>query len=84
MASSPLTGLPLGPVIEPSSNHAVITAKSQDLLKRGQFNAVPIIAGHTSLEGHSNDGLSRKYSFLYSFHIPFIRLFHLTSKFRQS
>lgn len=58
MISSPLTGLPLGPVIEPSSNNAVITAKSQDLLKKGQFNAVPIIAGHTSVEAHSNDGLS--------------------------
>lgn len=61
MITNPLEGLPLGPVIEPAHAEAVITGKSHDLLKNGQFNRVPIMIGHTSLEAHSNDGLSCKY-----------------------
>lgn len=56
-----MAGLPLGPVIEHKHANAVITGKSYDLLKSGHFNNVPIFMGHTSLEAHSNNGLTRKY-----------------------
>lgn len=60
--NNPTGGLPLGPVVEPESSGAIITGKSYDLLKNGDFNKVPILIGHTSLEAHSNEGLSSKYN----------------------
>lgn len=56
----PLGGMPIGPVIEPENDGAVITGKSYDLLNSGRFNAVPIMIGHTSLEGATSEGLSSK------------------------
>ncbi|CAH0559102.1 unnamed protein product [Brassicogethes aeneus] len=45
-----LGGLPIGPVIEPSLEGAFLTGKSQDMLSKGEFNRVPTIIGHNSLE----------------------------------
>lgn len=62
-----MNGLPLGPVTEPMGLGAVITEKSHDLLKKGQFNNVPIMIGHTSLEAQSSNLLSRKYLCIFCF-----------------
>lgn len=61
LLKDPFGGLPLGPVAETESLDAVITGKSHDLLKSGQFNQVPIIMGHTSLEARTGNALSSKY-----------------------
>lgn len=58
--------MPLGPVIEPESSDAVITGKSYDLQKNGDFNKVPILMGHTSLEAHTDEGLSSKFHWILS------------------
>ncbi|KAL1498381.1 hypothetical protein ABEB36_009188 [Hypothenemus hampei] len=51
------TGLPLGPVIEPEHDEAIITGKSHDLLQNGNFNKVPVIVGLNSNEAKSFLGL---------------------------
>nr|WCJ12952.1 carboxylesterase [Dendroctonus armandi] len=50
-------GLPMGPVVEPDHEEAVITEKSHELLRTGQFNKVPVIVRINSNEAKSFLGL---------------------------
>lgn len=47
-------------MIEPKHAEAIVNGKSLNILKSGNFNKVPIMIGHTSLEARSGDSLSSK------------------------
>ncbi|CAG9761134.1 unnamed protein product [Ceutorhynchus assimilis] len=50
-------GMPLGPAVEPEHEGAVITGKSHELLRTGQFNKIPVMLGLNSNEAKSFLGL---------------------------
>ncbi|KAJ8955015.1 hypothetical protein NQ318_000447 [Aromia moschata] len=50
LSNNPRDGLVFTPVIEPDHDGAIVTKKSHQLLSDGEFNAVPVIIGYTSLE----------------------------------
>ncbi|KAG5877269.1 hypothetical protein JTB14_009765 [Gonioctena quinquepunctata] len=51
VSTNPSSGLVYAPVTEPDHDGAVVTGKSHEKLKNGQFHQIPIIVGYTSLEG---------------------------------
>nr|XP_023018925.1 venom carboxylesterase-6-like [Leptinotarsa decemlineata] len=67
LRDNPLGGLPLGPVIEPEHQGAIITGNSYEKLKKGQFHHIPIIIGHTSREAllESLSGIIRLWLFTF-------------------
>lgn len=62
--------MPMGPVMEPEHEGAIITEKSHKLLQSGQFNKVPVIIGLNSNEAKSFLGL-----FIGDFYIKLFKLY---------
>lgn len=68
--------MPIGPVMEPEHEEAIITEESHKLLQSGQFNKVPVIVGLNSNEAKSFLGL-----FIGNFYIKLFKVY-LESAFR--
>lgn len=60
---NPRDGLIFGPTIEPELPGAVVTKKSHEMLKNGEFNKVPCIVGFNSAEGKAITSSTKKQYF---------------------
>lgn len=59
--TSPLHGLPIGPVIEARHPDAIYSGDYHSQLENGAFADVPLIIGHTSLEAGPKEVNGKSY-----------------------